>query len=125
MDLKQIAERLTKCNHVESASGACKICHAGKEAIEVSSLAKDWLAERDPTQLTANVLNEFGARWLPSSHGILTATFDCDNGGVMRVAKWRATDRDWVVTNYNTPISTVGELRTLARLAGVELKGGK
>lgn len=109
-DLKQVAERLTKCKHIESTNGACKMCHVGKEEIEISLLAKDWLAERDPTPLTVEVMQSFGAT-------VRNVIAD-----MSRLSFVLTIDGKWLCHTHSVVISTVGELRTLARLAGVELR---
>lgn len=129
-DLKQVAERLTRCNHVQSASGACQICHKGKEAIEASLLAKDWLAERDPTPLTVEVFRGLSNADINSESDtiIIHVVIWSDYGReAVRLSRYPYShDNKWRVAGYDTQISTVGELRTLARLAGVELaKGGE
>ena len=88
-------------------------------------LATDWFAERDPTPLTEDVLHKFDPNWSACSGVISSFSFWNDDGkGSLRLSRLTvASGHEWMAHCFDTKISTVGELRTLARLVGVELKG--
>lgn len=130
-DLKQVAERLRKVRIQEEVPNEVYgIDFSGSRlpeaALTVNALIStdvdlacdDWLAERDPTPLTVEVLKRFGAKddylgmYFRKSENFTLSLFEnCDGNGAWGCAN------GWL-----PPIRTVGELRTLARLAGVELK---
>lgn len=127
-DMKQVAERLRKmrpdCEMSTDAWVALRdeVYGAGNYAAALDDDAAavlDWLAERDPTPLTVEIIKETGAEY--------TAGFACFKRGDYvlcieqnydGVGNWGCGD-GWIPS-----IRTVGQLRTLARLAGVELKKG-
>ena len=80
-------------------------------------------SERDPTPLTVEVLVAMGAIVVKNGLGEALAKFKANNGNSIRVEGF-SKNTEWYMDNYRGTISTVGELRMLARLAGVELKGG-
>ena len=98
-DMKQETEQII---HVNPAQAEELIRSLQARIAELESSLTDWLAERDPTPLTIKVLermiatNEQDAKeWLIEWHESMS------------------------ILNHKL---TVGELRTLARLAGVQLK---
>lgn len=114
MDMKQVAERII---HVNPAQAEELIRSLQARIAELEASLTDWLAERAPTALTVEVLTEFGAKVIEnekwslgySRYMIGSVMIECMSG-------------DFYILAVGWPIRTIGELRTLARLAGVELK---
>lgn len=117
-DMKQVAERLrmTEKDGKWVAYDAQAMRHQ-QHANDEHAAAMDWLAERDPAPLTVEAVTELGIyvgnQKIPPIF-IYVGSFELrkDSGPT------------WEIFDSNVAISTVGELRTLARLAGVELKKG-
>lgn len=121
-DLQQVAERLRKLYLFREASTEVlaatldEIYGKGNRLNAYSDeccAAEDWLAERDPTPLTVEVLESLGADIkLPL---VTIGALNLFQGFV---------SHQWLCMPSRLCLSTIGELRTLARLAGVELKEG-
>lgn len=119
-DLTKVAERLRAVGvayevdidayfkAVEEIYG--KSDHSGTLLTDQSKAINGWLAERDPTPLTVEALVKFGAETLDDDRYWLSAfTLEDMDGDIYLIGQ------PW-------PLRTVGDLRTLARLAAVKLK---
>lgn len=114
-DMSQVAERLRVAQTISKYFAY----DGSKDRDQLYSIDQqcaiiEWLAERDPTPLTVEVMQSFGAT-------VRNVIAD-----MSRLSFVLTIDGKWLCHTHSVVISTVGELRTLARLAEVELKkGGK
>lgn len=124
IDLKQVAERLRKVRNEQaiphevygvdfSPSRLPEAAYTVKALMgtDVDLACDDWLRERDPTPLTWDILRSVGGQ--RNMDGWIFRSGDMSLFVVEYFGDWQY---------LSLRISTVGELRTLARLAGVELK---
>lgn len=123
-DLQQVAERLRKLYLFREASTEVlaatldEIYGKGNRLNAYSDeccAAEDWLAERDPTPLTVEIVLSFGL-------SVCSAVAAEVQVGEFVLMLNYPSETDWFIDGGRI-ISTVGELRTIARLAGVGLKG--
>ena len=129
MGLEQVTERLRKVQQFafeseESFAEAAKEAYGENVSIEkiqndTREAVVNWLAERDPTPLTQNIIVAMGGKKGFSGWYFLDGKDFLSRSLVLTECEFE----DWQY--YRLRVKTVGELRTLARLAGVELKENK